>query len=145
MIDFLLFLPAISLCFPIRKNQKTTRRSGRKACRPLPPPPFSNEKRERQTSPSHALPPPPPTSPPPQSQMVICFLNLPSSSAPWKVLPLFFFGNKRLTQCELFGANFRNLANFFQKMEKKKKTHKHTHTQTHFFCYFDGFSRHFLK
>jgi hypothetical protein len=72
-------------------------------------------------------------------------LNLPSSSAPWKVLPLFFFGNKRLTQCELFGANFRNLANFFQKMEKKKKTHKHTHTQTHFFCYFDGFSRHFLK
>ncbi len=44
MIDFLLFLPAISLCFPIRKNQKTTRRRGRNGCRPSPPPPFSNEK-----------------------------------------------------------------------------------------------------
>jgi hypothetical protein len=73
-------------------------------------------------------------------------LNLPSSFAPWKFLPP-FFGNKRLTQCELFGANFRNLANFFQKMEKKKKTHKraraHTHTHTDFLCDFEGFSRHF--
>jgi hypothetical protein len=103
------------------------------------------EKKEREMSPSHPLPPPAHCCPNPLSQRVFCFLNLPSSSAPWKVFPPSFFGNKRLTQCELFGANFGNFAIFFQKMEKKRKTNKHTHTQTHFFGYFKGFSRHLKK